>query len=84
MKVLVYPEMTWSEETVCKKCSAKLLVETQDIVRESQSPNRLFAVCPVCHERAYAKEETLPWFVQAYARGQHVGWPPGKKPKQQY
>lgn len=83
MKVLTYPEMIWSEEVTCKKCSALLLVEIQDILQETYPPFRLFAICPVCHERAHAKE-TLPWFVEAHARGHYVGWPPGKKPKSQY
>lgn len=78
MKVLEYPDLSWSEELMCKKCGAKLLAEIQDVILESTG--RFFVVCLVCGERAHAKE-VLPWFVQAYARGLPVGWPPGQKPK---
>ncbi|OGL63652.1 hypothetical protein A3C09_03760 [Candidatus Uhrbacteria bacterium RIFCSPHIGHO2_02_FULL_47_44] len=80
MKVLEYPDMTWTEEVVCKKCTSRLLVEIPDILREKYQPFRFYANCPVCHESVFAVKP-LPWYVEAHARGNHVGWPPGKHPK---
>lgn len=79
MKVIEYPDMTWTAEAVCTFCHARLQLEISDVCFQSYS-SKYYVICPVCKTNVYS-EEVLPWYVQRYAKKEPVGWPPGKKPK---
>lgn len=78
MKVLEYPPMDWEAEHVCSRCEARLLIEIEDIKCYSNntlSPKNFYVNCAVCGACEYPTQ-ALPWFVERFARGAFVSWPP--------
>lgn len=78
MKVIQYPDFNWTAEAECSHCHARLLIEIQD-VKYDKYDKQYSVTCPVCQTKI-PTSSSLPWFVERAAKGQAVGWPPGKTP----
>ncbi len=72
MEVLEYPDMNWTAVHTCSKCGAKLLIKIEDVEKCGTTSH---VSCAVCRSWEYPSDK-LPWFVEAYASGGFVGWPP--------
>lgn len=65
MKVLSMPDLTWSAETECKTCGARLFVEMADMKYDPYD-RKFYCVCVVC-ECTIFTTKALPWFVKRKA-----------------